>query len=63
METRLAAQHLLVVAQGGSPPEEDCIIDVNLSDVPLLPSTHKDFERRMETRIKVINTNAQNPLA
>ena len=60
VETRLAANHLLVVAQGGSPPAADCIIDVSLSDVPLLPTTHRDYERRMETRIKIQNTNAQN---
>ena len=26
----------------------------------MLPPTHKDYERRMETRIKVKNQNAQN---
>ena len=59
-EARLAHLHLLVVAQGGVPPSVDCIIDVDLDDIPELPQSHRDYHRRMELRIKVRRDNEQN---
>ena len=52
-EARLAAKKLLVVAQGGIPPEAESILDVDLASVPELPTEHRDHHRRMETRTKI----------
>ena len=59
-EARLAAKRLLVVAQGGTPPEVDSILDVDLSSVPELPPEHRDYHRRMETRTKIQTQNEAN---
>ena len=60
VEARFASRSLLVVAQGGSPPAADAIIDVDLAKLPSLPTTHRDFNRREEIRIKVETQNVAN---
>ena len=59
-EARLAAAKLLAVAQGHAPPATTCIIDVDLADLPMLPESHRDHVRRLETRIKIEAQNKAN---
>ena len=59
-EARLAARKLLAVANGSPPPGAKAIIDVDLTSLPPLPPTHRDYNRRLETRIKVQTTNREN---
>ena len=60
VEARFAARSLLVVAQGGSPPAADAIIDIDLSKLPPLPESHRDFNRREEVRIRIGTQNTAN---
>ena len=51
-EAKLAGKQLLAVAQGHEPPAVKCIVDIDLSELPTLPTSHRDHDRREETRIK-----------
>lgn len=51
---------LLTVAEGHYPPEVTCIVDVNLDELPELPESHKEHNRRKEARIKLIAQNESN---
>ncbi|KAL1511035.1 hypothetical protein AB1Y20_005860 [Prymnesium parvum] len=50
---RLASAGLLIVANGDAPAAARHILDVLLDRLPPLPPDHRDFERRMETRIRI----------
>ena len=43
---------LLAVAQGHKPVAAASIIDMDLAWLPELPPDHRDYQRRLETRIK-----------
>ena len=43
VEARLATLGLLSVAEGGLPDEAKCIVDVDLSLLPMLPKEHRDY--------------------
>ena len=51
---------LLAVAQGQIPAAAAQIIDIDLSSLPELPQDHRDYHRRLETRIKVQAQNDAN---
>ena len=53
---------LLAVAQGQQPAAAAAIIDIDLGDLPELPHDHRDFQRRLETRIKVQAQNDANAM-
>ena len=59
-EARLAKRHLLTVAQGQQPSSAKCIIDVDLSAMPELSVTHRDYQRRLEIRTRTLSQNAAN---
>ena len=59
-EAKLAGKQLLAVAQGHEPPAVKCIVDIDLSELPTLPTSHRDHDRREETRIKVKAQNKAN---
>ena len=59
-EARFAARNLLVVANGGKPAAARAIVDVDLTELPELPVSNKDYSRRLETRIKIKAANAAN---
>ena len=59
-EARLAKRHLLTVAHGQEPASAKCIIDVDLTALPMLPVGHREYHRRMETRIKTETQNTAN---
>ena len=59
-DARLSMLGLLGVAQGGDSPAVKAIIDTDLSVLPVLPVTHKDYYRNLETRLKIETQNAQN---
>ncbi|KAL1498848.1 hypothetical protein AB1Y20_013374 [Prymnesium parvum] len=52
-EARLASAGLLIVANGGAPAAARHIMDAPLGQLPPLPPGRRDFERRMETRIRI----------
>ena len=54
------AGRLLAVAQGQIPAAAAQIIDIDLSSLPELPQDHRDYQRRLETRIKVQAQNDAN---
>ena len=60
MDARLAGRGLLVVANGGQPNAAKSIVDIDLTRLPPLPETHRDYSRRQEARIKIEATNAAN---
>ena len=60
VDARLAASKLLAVANGFDPPSVKFIVDVDLSMLPALPSTHKEYERRLEKRTQIIAQNQSN---
>ena len=60
VDARLAELGLLSVAQGHDPASVKAIIDYDLAALPVLASTHKDFYRNMETRMKWEKENAAN---
>ena len=62
VETRFTSHHLLVVAEGGEVPATLKIIDTDLSLLPELPHTHRDYARRQEARIKATKENMQNAI-
>ena len=62
VEARLATRGLLVVANGGMPATATAIVDVDLSRLPMLPVTDRDYSRRLETRIKIEAANSANAL-
>ena len=51
---------MLSVARGGEPTECMLIEDYDLEDYPMLDAGHRDFERRMETRNKLMRINRSN---
>ena len=53
IDARLSMPGLLGVAQGGDSPAVKAIIDTDLSMLPELPTTHKDYYRNLETRLKI----------
>ena len=53
MDARLAGRGLLVVANGGQPNAAKSIVDIDLTRLPPLPETHRDYSRRQEARIKI----------
>ena len=57
-EARLAQMQLLTVAQGQDPPAVRRIIDTDLDDLPMLPHTHRDYQRRLETPQALQNARA-----
>jgi len=59
-EARLASAGLLIVANGGTPAAARHILDVPLDQLPPLPPDHRDFERRIETRIRIETENRKN---
>ena len=60
IDARLSMLGLLGVAQGGDSPAVKAIIDTDLSMLPELPTTLKDYYRNLETRLKIQTQNAQN---
>ena len=60
VEARWAARGLLVVANGGTPAAAKAIVDIDLSELPELPAGHRDYNRRIETRIKIKTQNHSN---
>ena len=59
-EAILAGLHLLAVAQGYEPASARHIKDINLAEIPELPTNHRDHQRRLESRIKVKAQNESN---
>ena len=59
-EAVLAASGLLAVADGGDPSTVKLIVDVDLNALPELAPADKEYSRRLETRTKIIATNAAN---
>lgn len=59
-EAKLAARGLLAVANGGEPAATRQIVDVPLDALPELPADHRDYERRLETRIRMQIENQKN---
>ena len=59
-KARLGAQGLLIVAEGGIPPEVDLIIDVDLTCLPVPPVGHPQYERILESRMKLDIVNTRN---
>ena len=57
---KLAGCKLLAVAERQPPPANNAIIDVDLAQLPLLPPGHRDYERRLEARTKVVAQNRAN---
>ena len=57
-EARLADRGLLAVAQGHLPPAVKCIVDIEL--LPELPTGHRDYERRLDSRSKAKAINQAN---
>ena len=51
---------MLSVARGGEPTECMLLEDYDLEDYPMLDAGHRDFERRMETRNKLMRINRTN---
>ena len=60
IDARLADLGLLAVAQGHDPASVKSIIDYDISVLPVLASTHRDFVRTQETRMKWLVFNASN---
>ena len=60
VETALAMRELLFVAQGGEHPSVKAIKDVDLTRLPALAPTDRDYNRREETRIKILTQNEAN---
>ena len=58
--TRLSSLGLLAAAQGHTSPAVKCIVDVDLSELPELPATHRDHTLRLETRIRIKAQNRAN---
>ena len=59
-ETALALRSLLAVAQGQQLESATSIVDIDLTTLPELPVTHRDHERRKESRIRVAAQNQAN---
>ena len=59
-EARLANRGLLAVAEGHPPTAVKCIVDVDLTALPELPPSHRDYHRRLESRTKVEAQNTAN---
>ena len=59
-EARLAEKGLLAVAQGEEHSSVKAIVDVDLSSLPALPTTHRDHHRREEARTKIEAQNKAN---
>ncbi|KAL1499393.1 hypothetical protein AB1Y20_011599 [Prymnesium parvum] len=59
-EAKLAAKGLLVVANGSEPASTRQIVDIDLDSLPELPTDHRDYERRLETRIRLLAENQRN---
>ena len=59
-DARLTALGLKAVAQGHDSAGVKAIIDTDLSMLPTLPASHKDYYRNMETRLKIETQNAAN---
>ena len=57
---RLAAKHLLGVAEGLPPPANESIVDVDLTALPALPPDHHGYERRLEIRTSILAKNKAN---
>ena len=61
IDARLASMGLLAVAKHGEDPEScKSIVDLDLSMLPALAPTHRDYYRNMETRMKWTQVNASN---
>ena len=56
----LAGMGLLSVAEGGLSDDAKCIVDVDLTTLPALPESHRDFHRREEARIRILTQNKAN---
>ena len=56
----LAKMKLLAVANGQMPAAAAMIKDFDLTKLPSLPHTHRDYTRREETRIKYQSQNEAN---
>ena len=59
-ENTLASLGLLAVVHGEEPASVRAIVDVDLSLMPELPLGHRDYHRRMESRIKIQAQNRAN---
>jgi hypothetical protein len=59
-EAFLAARGLLDVARGHTPPAVQCIIDVDMSLLPMLPESHTDWHARLEDRSEAQTQNDAN---
>ena len=59
-EVRLTKRGLLAVAQGHDPPTVTSIVDIDLTELPELPQSHRDHHRRLEARTKIRTQNVAN---
>ena len=59
-EARLVTTHHLAIANGLDPPSVKAIIDIDLTELPELPTDHRDYNRRHESRIKILAQNKSN---
>ena len=59
-DARLANLKLLAVAMGFPPPSVASIVDIDLASLPPLPIGHRDYERRLEARTKIMAQNKAN---
>ena len=60
VEARLAELGWLAAAQGLQSEAVKAIVDIDLTRLPELEPTHREYNRRMETRIKVEAQNEAN---
>ena len=60
LQAALAHATLLKAAMGMEPDESRKIVDINLNDLPILPDNHPQYERRLETRLRVKTQNRSN---
>ena len=59
-QTALAHAGLLKTAMGLIPDEADQIVDLDLSELPVLPPDHPQYYRQLETMLKVKAQNKSN---
>ena len=60
MEARFASRGILASAQGFESEAAKAIVDIDLNQLPALPASHRDHERRNEARIKYAAQNKAN---
>ena len=54
-ENALASLGLLAVVQGQELASAKSIVDIDLSLLPELPPDHRDYNRRLESRMRIIS--------